>query len=74
MNSKAIYRYRDKCKINFGAAEFKLNDKSNQYQDCISYVNKSNFYCPAYSVNDKAAYLKFHGNECEYFATKYIEQ
>jgi hypothetical protein len=70
LNSKAIYRYKERSKINFGAGEFKINDKSNQNQNSVSYVNKSNFYCPAYSVNDKAAYLKFHGNESEHFATK----
>jgi hypothetical protein len=65
--NSAIIRYSNKSAINFGAGEFYI---AKEQDSCIAYVNKSNYYSPAYTINDKAAYIKFHGNESYYFSTK----
>ncbi len=63
-NHQAIYRYKDKNYIKFGysyGGELQICDKANT-TNCYTNVNYSAYYCPAYSVNDKAAFLKFNGN------------
>ena len=68
--SSAIYRYSSKQGINFGGGEFYISNGSNQINSCCGYVNQGNYSCSAYSKQDKAAYLKFHGTESNHFSTK----
>ena len=44
-------------------------NKSNVTNNCFSDVNHSAYFSPAYTVNDKAAYLKFNGNDTSNFTT-----